>query len=232
MIKVGNLEEVKKRSYWWLGIHVCYTGYKSKPFKVDEDNYQIKCICNSGGLSVNRFKTIYINFNLKELGISEDTFLSHFVMPGYITEFYIYYDRAKKYQNLVYATYYRENNNVAEGYEKVNVGLYQYEPNKYYEILASSIDYENWVYDYYISEAEEYDPYSDYYILQSVDGYEPITLNRSNQYARQYYKLINNNYSIDLYTEKSLTYDGEYINNMKENDGVQIRIIKMPFKLI
>lgn len=109
MIKVGNLEEVKKRSYWWLDIHICYTGYKSKPFKVDENNYQIKCICNSGGLSVNRFKTIYINFNLKELGISEETFLSHFVMPGYITEFYIYYDRAEKYQNLVYAIYYREN---------------------------------------------------------------------------------------------------------------------------
>lgn len=91
-------------------------------------------------------------------------------------------------------TYYRENNNAIEGYEKVNVGLYQYEPNKYYEILASSVDYENWVYDYYISEAEEYDPYLDYYILQSIDGYEPITLSRNNQYARQYYKLINNNY--------------------------------------
>lgn len=31
-----------------------------------------------------------------------------------------------------------------------------------------------------------------------------------------YKELINNNYSIDLYTEKSLTYDGEYINNLEK----------------
>lgn len=31
-----------------------------------------------------------------------------------------------------------------------------------------------------------------------------------------YKELINNNYNIDLYTEKSLTYDGEYINNLEK----------------
>lgn len=109
MIKVGNSDEEYKRSYGWLDTHICYTGYNSKPFKVDEDNYQIKCICNAGGLTVNKFKTIYINFNLKELNISEEEFLSHFIMPGYITEFKIKYDRAKKLQSLVYAYYYEGN---------------------------------------------------------------------------------------------------------------------------
>lgn len=96
MIKLGNEYEREKRINWWEDVHVCYTGYNSKPFKVDEDNYQIKCLCNAGGLTVNKFKEIYINFNLKELQISEGTFLSHFVMPGYVTEFYVYYDRAEK----------------------------------------------------------------------------------------------------------------------------------------
>lgn len=108
-IEIGDKKELFKRSYWWWDRHICYTGYNSKPYKVDDDNYQIKCICNSGGETVNKFKEIYINFNLKELNISEDLFLSHFVHPGYITEFYIYYDRAKKYQNLVYAYYYCDN---------------------------------------------------------------------------------------------------------------------------
>ena len=66
-------------------------------------------MCNSGGITVNKFKEIYINFNLKELNISEDEFLSHFVMPGYITEFYIYYDRAERLSNFVYAYYYESN---------------------------------------------------------------------------------------------------------------------------
>lgn len=109
MIKVGNETEIKKRLNWWYDRHVCYTGYGSKPFKVDDNNYQIKCICNSSGLTVNKFKEVYINFNLKELHITEETFLSHFVMPGYITEFYIYYDRALKTKNLIYAYYYEEN---------------------------------------------------------------------------------------------------------------------------
>ena len=122
MVKVGNKDGVFKRTYGWEDGHVCYTGYNSKPFKVDENNYQIKCICNAGGYSVNKFKTIYINFNLIELGISEETFLSHFVMPGYITEFYIMYDRAKKYENLVYAYYYEKNRKlIPDPYGRFNI---------------------------------------------------------------------------------------------------------------
>lgn len=109
VLKVGNKDEVYKRSYGWQNVHVCYTGYNSKPFKVDEDNYQIKCLCNAGGITVNKFKEIYINFNLKELGVSEETFLSHFVAQGFVTEFYIYYDRAKRWNNFVYAYYYEKN---------------------------------------------------------------------------------------------------------------------------
>lgn len=45
MIKVGSETEIKKRLNWWYDRHVCYTGYGSKPFKVDDNNYQIKCIC-------------------------------------------------------------------------------------------------------------------------------------------------------------------------------------------
>ena len=57
-IEVGNFEEVKRRNYWWNDMYVCYTGLNSKPFKVDENNYQIKCICNAGGITVNKFKTV------------------------------------------------------------------------------------------------------------------------------------------------------------------------------
>lgn len=109
MIEIGNKEERDKRLNWWNDLCVCYTGYNSKSYKVDKNNYQIKCICNSGGLSVNKFKEVYINFNLKELDIAEDIFLSHFVMPGYITEFYVYYDGAFKTKNLIYAYYYKGN---------------------------------------------------------------------------------------------------------------------------
>ena len=108
-IKVGDYNETNKRWYGWDDIALCYTGYNSKPFKVDEDNYQIKCIRNSGGWSVNKFNEIHINFNLKELGITEEEFLSHFVMPGYIIEFKIYYDRAKRLKSLVFAYYYCDN---------------------------------------------------------------------------------------------------------------------------
>ena len=109
VICVGDYNETKKRWYGWERVALCYTGYNSKPFKVDEDNYQIKCIRNAGGWSVNKFNTVYINFNLKELGIDEETFLSHFVKPGYIIEFKVYYDRAKRLQSVVYAYHYYEN---------------------------------------------------------------------------------------------------------------------------
>lgn len=108
-IEIGNYSEAKKRWYGWEYVALCYTGYNSKPFKVNKDNYQLKCIRNASGWSVNKFNTVYINFNLKELGIDEETFLSHFVMPGYITEFKIHYDRAKRLSNLVYAYHYFEN---------------------------------------------------------------------------------------------------------------------------
>lgn len=109
IIKVGNKKTVETRLYGWLDVHVCYTGYNSIPFKIDDDNYQIKCICNSSGVSVNKFKEMYINFNLKELNISEEEFLSHFMLTGHIIEFYVYYDRAKRLSNLIYAYYYEKN---------------------------------------------------------------------------------------------------------------------------
>ena len=122
MIKVGNKEEMKKRAYYWNDRYVCYTGYNSKPFKVDEETYQIKCLCNACGETVNKFKEIYINFNLKELNISESTFLSHFIMPGYITEFYIYYDRAERLNNFVYAYYYENNKKLMpDSYGRFNI---------------------------------------------------------------------------------------------------------------
>jgi len=121
-IEVGNFEEVKRRNYWWNDMYVCYTGLNSKPFKVDENNYQIKCICNAGGITVNKFKTVYINFNLRELNITEETFLSHFVLPNYIIEFYIYCDYAKKLNNLLYAYYYWNNNKfVPDKYGRYNI---------------------------------------------------------------------------------------------------------------
>ena len=39
MIKVGSTQEREKRINWWEDVHISYTGYNSKPFKVDEDNY-------------------------------------------------------------------------------------------------------------------------------------------------------------------------------------------------
>lgn len=122
MIKVGNKEEMMKRSYGWLDTYACYTGYNSKPYKVDNDNYQIKCLCNAGGLTVNKFKEIYINFNLKELNITEEKFLSHFIMPGYITEFHIYYDRGERWNNFVYAYYYEGNKKLTpDPYGRFNI---------------------------------------------------------------------------------------------------------------
>ena len=108
-IEVGNYNETKKRWYGLDDVSLCYTGYNSKPFKVDENNYQIKCIRNAGGWSVNKFSQICINFNLKELGISEEEFFSHFVMPGYIVEFKVHYDRAKRLSSLIYAYHYYDN---------------------------------------------------------------------------------------------------------------------------
>ena len=43
MINVGNKNETDKRFYGWEDHLICYTGYNSKPFKVDENNYQLKC---------------------------------------------------------------------------------------------------------------------------------------------------------------------------------------------
>lgn len=110
MIKIGNIKETDKRSYGWEDHLICYTGYNSKPFKVDKNNYQLKCICNAGEWSVNKFKTIYINFDLSFLGITEKEFLSHFVMLGYIIEFYVYYDRSCSAKNYIHAYRYHDNN--------------------------------------------------------------------------------------------------------------------------
>lgn len=122
MIEVGNKKDEMKRNYGWLDTYICYTGYNSKPFKIDDVNYQIKCLCNIGGWTVNKFKIIYINFNLKELNISEEVFLSHFVMPGHITEFYIQYDKAKKINNLVYAyCYYGNKKFMPDKYGRYNM---------------------------------------------------------------------------------------------------------------
>ena len=109
MIDVGNKNETNKRFYGWEDHLICYTGYNSKPFKVDENNYQLKCICNAGGWSVNNFRTIYINFNLSFLGITEKDFLSHFLIPGHIIEFYVYYDRSQNASNYIHAYSYHDN---------------------------------------------------------------------------------------------------------------------------
>ena len=109
MIAAGDKKEVNKRFYGWENHLVCYTGHNSKPFKVDENNYQLKCICNAGGWSVNKYKTIYINFNLSFLDVTEEDFLSHFIMPGYIIEFYLYYDRSSESDNYIHAYYYHDN---------------------------------------------------------------------------------------------------------------------------
>ena len=109
---IGDFEECCRRYKYWNFKKVCYTGYNSALLKIDDYNYQLKCICNSKEMYEEEYEEIYIHFDLNRLKIDEATFLSHFNEVGHIIEFYVYYDCSEDTNNLIYAAY-------CEGFKKL-----------------------------------------------------------------------------------------------------------------
>lgn len=93
---------------------LCYAGLNSKPFKISDSVYQLKCYSAAPYYSTDNFYIVYLEFNLNKLKVLEEDFLKLFTSP-YVLEFAISYE------------YHSEDIEIVSGYENPKIYL----PNKH-----------------------------------------------------------------------------------------------------
>lgn len=74
-----------------MSCDLCYTGLNSKPFKISDSVYQLKCYSAAPYYSTDNFHIVYLEFDLNKLNVLEEDFLKLFISP-YILEFTISYE--------------------------------------------------------------------------------------------------------------------------------------------